>query len=109
MAAGLFHSTSIIREGKFSHIWLSCKDHGANDVWTWRPEDDSRLVGVACGRRHAVALDEYGRVWTFRENKYGQLGRDIDDSKLDGTPRLVDGALGEKGSGCLDVMTAVAA
>ncbi|XP_078670628.1 secretion-regulating guanine nucleotide exchange factor-like [Branchiostoma floridae x Branchiostoma belcheri] len=34
-----------------------------------------RIVGVAAGLRHAVALDDTGYVWTWGAGKRGQLGR----------------------------------
>eukprot|EP00058_Branchiostoma_floridae_P022901 XP_002608391.1 hypothetical protein BRAFLDRAFT_95399 [Branchiostoma floridae] len=34
-----------------------------------------RIVGVAAGLRHAVALDDTGSVWTWGAGKRGQLGR----------------------------------
>lgn len=110
VAAGLFHSAAITDQGEVVAFGCGrfgqCLSDGDNDeVWTgrWRPEDGSRLVRVACGRRHTMVLDEHGCVWTFGENKYGQLGRDISDRKFDGTPQLVEGALGEKGSNCFDL------
>ena len=112
VSAGLFHSAAITASGD-EVVTFGCGRFGQclsegdinKDVWTgrWRPNDGSRLVRVACGRRHTVVLDEHGRVWTFGENKHGQLGRSIDDRKFDGVPRLVEGALGEKGSGCFDI------
>lgn len=38
-----------------------------------------------------MVLDERGRAWTFGENKYGQLGRDIGGRKFDVVPGLVEG------------------
>ncbi len=111
VAAGLFHSAAITVKGEVvtfgcGRFGQSLSDKGnSDDVWTgrWRPEDGSRLVRVACGRRHTAVLDEFGRVWTFGENKYGQLGRVIGDGKFDRVPRLVAGSLGEKESGCFDI------
>jgi alpha-tubulin suppressor-like RCC1 family protein len=111
VAAGLFHSAAITTAGelitfgcgRFGQCISNCNE--TSDVVTgrWRPEDGSRLVRVACGRRHTVALDDLGRVWTFGENKYGQLGRSIDHGKFDGMPHLVEGALGKNGSACFDI------
>lgn len=111
VAAGLFHSAAISAEGEL--LTFGCgrfgqclsRDNNNTEAWTvrWRPNDGSRLVRVACGRRHTAVLDEHGRVWTFGENKYGQLGRDIEDRKFDEVPGLVEGALGEKGSGCFAI------
>ena len=100
VAAGLFHSAVITREGELITFGcgrfgqsLSTKMNANDQVWSamrWRPDDNSRLVDVACGRRHTVAVDEKGRVWSFGENKYGQLGRTT-KGKTDSTPVLVDG------------------
>ena len=43
-------------------------------VGRWHPVDGSKMVRVACGRRHTVALDENGWVWTLGDKKYSQLG-----------------------------------
>ncbi|RKP15275.1 hypothetical protein BJ684DRAFT_18394 [Piptocephalis cylindrospora] len=36
-----------------------------------------RVVDVACGRNHTVAVTADGAVWTFGSNAHGQLGRSI--------------------------------
>ena len=111
VAAGLFHSAAVTTTGEI--VTFGCgrfgqvvSNHNHSDkvlAGRWRPDDGSRLIRVACGRRHTVLLDEHGRVWSFGENKYNQLGRAIDGRKFDGTPQLVEGVLGEKGSGCFDI------
>jgi len=65
----------------------------------WKPTDGSNLVKVACGRRHTITLDEFGRVYTLGENKYGQLGR-LSTEAID----VVQGPLGKKNSGCYDIV-----
>ena len=79
----------------------------ASTVGRWRPPDGSKLVQVACGRRHTVVLDEYGRVWTLGDNKHGQLGRSSSMAKRgtlsNAEPQLVDGPLGEVNSGCFAI------
>jgi alpha-tubulin suppressor-like RCC1 family protein/cation transport regulator ChaC len=100
VAAGLFHSAVLTNSGEL--ITFGCSQFGqslptsSNDEETvagrWKPSDGSRLVGVACGRRHTVVVDEHGRIWTMGENKYGQLGRPIlDGKKFDATATLVEG------------------
>ncbi|MBZ5710793.1 RCC1 domain-containing protein [Nannocystis pusilla] len=34
----------------------------------------TRVVGVAAGENHSLALDEYGKVWAWGEGSSGQLG-----------------------------------
>jgi len=114
VSAGLFHTAGITSDGEL--LTFGCSRFGQslkanirdNDssscIRKWKPKDGSRLMQVSCGRRHTVVLDEYGRLWTFGENKYGQLGRDVKGSlkggtrksKWDSTPRLVDGMFGVK-------------
>lgn len=128
VAAGVFHSAAITTNGEL--VTFGCMrfnqslpktankssssssptnnndQHSKHDsvVGRWKPEDGSKLVKVACGRRHTVVLDEHGRVWTMGENKkYGQLGRSRDKCKKSHLPELVDGALGRKGSGCIHI------
>jgi alpha-tubulin suppressor-like RCC1 family protein len=123
VAAGLFHSAAIAEEGGELITW-GCRrfgqclrveetssphkddtKEGVSTVGRWRPPDGCKLVQVACGRRHTVVLDEHGRVWTVGDNKYGQLGRvsgrGRDLSMIE--PQLVNGPLGQVGSGCFAI------
>ena len=108
IAAGVFHSAAITSKGelvtfgcgKFSQTLQHInKDYS---VGRWKPDDGSKLTEVTCGRRHTMALDEHGRIWTMGENKtYGQLGRSIQTfPKSTNEPQLMDSILGTKGSGC---------
>lgn len=120
VAAGLFHSAAITKEGelvtfgeqKYGQCLTNAVDEdGSGRDIRWRPEDGSRLVKVSCGRRHTIALDEHGRVWSMgSDNKYGQLGRrkhevvnSEENEQALSRPMLVDGILGQKGSGCVDI------
>ena len=107
VAAGLFHSGAITSEGEL--ITWGCgrfgqccapTDSSSSTLARWRPPDGSKLVQVACGRRHTIVLDEHGRVWSMGSNKYGQLGR---VATSDVEPKLVDGHLGQKNSGCFAI------
>ena len=100
IAAGLFHSAGITEEGDL--VTFGCNRFGQTLTDPWKPSDGSRLVQVVCGRRHTVVLDEHGRVWTMGEKKYGQLGR-LTSDKTSPSAQLVQGFLGEKGSGCFDI------
>jgi len=113
VAAGLFHSAAITKGGelitwgcgRFGQCLRPAKDGGAQSstVGRWHPSDGSKLIQVACGRRHTVVLDEHGRIWTLGENKYGQLGRKTVDYSASNTniePQLVEGPLGRVDSGC---------
>lgn len=109
VSAGLFHSAAITKEGELCTFGcgrfgqtLETPSHHDSTVRYWKPSDGSKLVKVACGRRHTVVLDEFGRVYTMGDNKYNQLGRSI-PSKRDSDMKLVDGILGQKGSGCIDI------
>ena len=122
ISAGLFHSAAITIQGEL--VTFGSAKHGqslsneggsANTVTgRWMPPDGSKLVDVVCGRHHTAVVDERGRVWTFGDNKYGQLGRQIqnnDDHSSESTkkrvphhdpvPQLVDGALGRDHDGQL--------
>mmetsp|Transcript_4099 Transcript_4099/g.9095 ORF Transcript_4099/g.9095 Transcript_4099/m.9095 type:complete len:800 (+) Transcript_4099:122-2521(+) len=114
VAAGLFHSAAVTNQGelvtwgcgRFGQCFSPSKVDAQNDanpvstVGKWRPVDGCKLVQVACGRRHTVALDEHGRVWTLGDNKYGQLGH---SAGSDAEPQLVDGPLGKVNSGCFAI------
>ena len=91
--------------GRFGQCLRPADDGGAQSstVGRWHPSDGSKLIQVACGRRHTVVLDEHGRIWTLGENKYGQLGRksaDYSASNTNTKPQLVEGPLGRVDSGC---------
>ena len=113
VAAGLFHSAAITKDGelitwgcgRFGQCLRPADDGGAQSstVGRWHPSDGSKLIQVACGRRHTLVLDEHGRVWTLGGNKYGQLGRksaDYSASNTNTEPQLVQGPLGRVDSGC---------
>lgn len=118
VSAGLFHSAAITTEGEL--ITFGSNKHGQSlsnqnqDTGTtvdrWIPSDGSKCVDVVCGRYHTAVVDDRGRVWTFGDNKYGQLGRQIEiDSKneskktktptYDPIPNLIDGVLGKEHDG----------
>ena len=99
IAAGVFHSAAVTDQGElltfgylrsgvaFSSDMLSSND-SKYGMSRWKPLDGSRIVQVACGQHHTVALDHLGRLWTFGDNTYGQLGRTIVmESAPDETPK----------------------
>ena len=98
--AGLFHSAVVTKAGEL--ITFGCNRFGQSNLnipesseqplcayGRWKPNGADRVVGVACGRRHTIAVDSLNRIWTFGENKHGQLGRII-PWKKDPTPSVVD-------------------
>ena len=98
--AGLFHSAAVTKGGEL--ITFGCDRFGQSNLripesaeqpmyahGRWKPDDADRVVGVACGRRHTIAVDSLNRIWTFGENKHGQLGRII-EGKKDPIPAVVD-------------------
>jgi len=105
VGAGLFHSAVVTKRGdlitfgcdRFGQSNLPKRDgmdntHGCNDKedhCRWKPVDADRIVDVSCGRRHTVAVDSLNRIWTFGENKHGQLGRKTQQKKGCG-PSLVN-------------------
>ena len=38
---------------------------------------DTKIISVACGWRHAIALDEHGQVYGWGWNRHGQIGQPI--------------------------------
>jgi alpha-tubulin suppressor-like RCC1 family protein/cation transport regulator ChaC len=95
VAAGVFHSAAVTNHGELC-LWGCPRSIGldrsssrnSNWVYRWKPRDGSRLVKVACGRKHTVAVDDRNRVWTVGDNRHGQLGRAADDAKR-GEPEVV--------------------
>ena len=47
------------------------------NYYTFEEEDQNtrKIVQIATGRNHVMALDKKGRVYTWGENTYGQLGK----------------------------------
>lgn len=48
----------------------------------------NNIVDIACGEDHVLCLDEYGHVYVWGNNNYGQLGRKISDPTY--APEKVD-------------------
>lgn len=110
ISAGVFHSAAMTKDGelitygcsRFGQSLSSIQSNGSNDensndnnnknnitFGRWIPPDGSKLTKVSCGRHHTAVIDDRGRIWTFGDNKYGQLGRDISGMKYDREPGLV--------------------
>lgn len=95
VAAGVFHSAAVTNHGELC-LWGCPRSIGldqsspttANGVLRWQPRDGSRVVKVACGRRHTVVVDDRNRIWTIGDNRHGQLGRTADDATR-GEPEVV--------------------
>ena len=54
--------------------------------------NDLKIQCVDVGYYHTACIDEHGRVWTWGDNRYGQLG-DKEDLLNHGIPRIVKGGL----------------
>ena len=98
VAAGLFHSAAVTENGELvtfgCHRFGQClvgSTYGTYGIGRWSPPNECQVKRVACGRRHTVFMDTKGRVWTFGDNKYGQLGRHTtaEQSHRDSEPGLV--------------------
>lgn len=37
-----------------------------------------RILNATCGAKHTILVDSIGRMWSFGDNTYGQLGRDTE-------------------------------
>jgi alpha-tubulin suppressor-like RCC1 family protein/cation transport regulator ChaC len=99
VAAGLFHSAVITSQGEL--VVFGCNRFGQS-LTTGASSDDRQSLyaagrwtppgakcrHVACGQRHTVVCDDKNRLWTFGDNKHGQLGR-ITEGKKDPTPAVV--------------------
>jgi len=110
VAGGLFHSAAITKSGELVTFGcgrfgqsVSASSNADSSFGRFKPDDGSRLVRVACGRRHTVTLDDQGRIWTFGDNKYGQLGRTTCEGQRNPTPALIQGAWMKKESKCIAV------
>ncbi|KAG2217876.1 hypothetical protein INT45_005532 [Circinella minor] len=50
---------------------------------------DTKIVSVACGWRHAIALDDHGQVYGWGWNRHGQLGEPLSQKPYIQAPRLL--------------------
>ncbi|MDR2152005.1 MAG: hypothetical protein LBO72_04205 [Helicobacteraceae bacterium] len=78
---GNFHSLALDSNGKFyatgsnGDSELGLDDNKDRDVWTLVSSlEDKKIVGVAAGDFHSLALDSDGRIYAAGRNKDGQLG-----------------------------------
>jgi alpha-tubulin suppressor-like RCC1 family protein len=73
--------------------------HGNPKNWSLLPDavdmtelnalnDNAKIVSLAAGNTHSVALDSLGRVWVWGNNDYGQLG--LLGASQEWIPQLVD-------------------
>ncbi|KYN22215.1 RCC1 and BTB domain-containing protein 1, partial [Trachymyrmex cornetzi] len=58
-----------------------------------------RVVDIACGSHHSIALTEDGEVYAWGQNNCGQLGSSISTNQV--TPRQVNSVLGGKKVVCI--------
>eukprot|EP01035_Chromulina_nebulosa_P021133 gene21133-27385_t len=61
-----------------------------NDVYEL--SNGLKFIDVECGAKHIIAIDESGVIWSCGDNKYGQLGRILDNNTaFDNSFQLVEG------------------
>jgi alpha-tubulin suppressor-like RCC1 family protein len=92
VACGAHHSTSISRKGELYTWGLGC--NGELGLGRWGPIElavprqcsspHMRIVSVACGAHHTLAIAENGTLWSCGRNRSGQLGTNtmVDGSRL---------------------------
>ncbi len=92
VACGAHHSTAISRKGELYAWGLGC--HGELGLGRWGPIElalprqcsspSVRIVSVACGANHTLAIAESGTLWSCGKNRHGQLGNTtmVDSSRL---------------------------
>ncbi|KAL6762295.1 regulator of chromosome condensation 1/beta-lactamase-inhibitor protein II [Haematococcus lacustris] len=109
VACGAHHSSSISRKGELYSWGLGC--NGELGLGRWSPIElalprqcsspHMRVVSVACGANHTLAIAETGTLWSCGRNRHGQLGTNtlVDGSRLQmvlhlGGYRIVSAAAG---------------
>uniref|UniRef100_A0A7S3R4J6 RCC1-like domain-containing protein n=1 Tax=Dunaliella tertiolecta TaxID=3047 RepID=A0A7S3R4J6_DUNTE len=109
VACGAHHSTAISRKGELFSWGLGC--HGELGLGRWAPLEltlprqcsapQVRIVSVACGNSHTLAIAENGTLWSCGKNRHGQLGNGTmqDGTRLQpvlhvGNCRIVSAAAG---------------
>jgi len=80
VCCGLWHT--IVRDSEGS-VWgfgsnsngqLGFGEGGEQLIPPVRIPELQQITAIACGCAHSVCLDAFGRVWTFGDNQFGQLG-----------------------------------
>ena len=101
ISAGAFHSLVLGDMGdvySFGYGWLGRLGHGDN-YSSYRPQKIEHLGGtkikaISAGGNHSLVLDHAGKVHSFGENGYGQLGLNSTTNKM--TPQLIAEIIGGK-------------
>lgn len=113
LISGLRHTAGLTAHGQVI-MWGDNSHQQCGDVTRfprigsvpfWQPNVSTKVIDIACGCRHTVAIDEDGKLWSWGDDRFGSLGRPVasqDDShehpgnrrkltyRLDGTPTIVD-------------------
>jgi alpha-tubulin suppressor-like RCC1 family protein len=116
IAAGVYHSLAVTADGSvwawgyngYGRLGDGTTTNRSTPVQVRGPGGTgmlSNVVGVAGGSSHSVALKADGTVWTWGENRYGQLGVSRQDYFTSPYPRQV---LGPGGTGFLQNIKAIA-
>ena len=82
VACGSHHSTCISRRGELFSWGLAKNGELGQGRWTpievaipkQCPLPQVRIVSVACGASHTLAIGESGSLWSCGKNSTGQLG-----------------------------------
>lgn len=100
ISAGANQSMALKNDGTV-WVWNNDKkqdnEKECNEKMIKRPVKVSHLTGIkaiSAGDNHYIALKEDGTVWTFGDNKYGQLGDSSNTSSS--KPVMVSGLAGVK-------------
>ena len=105
IAAGQQHSLALMQDGSM-YAWgldddcqlgylTNCTMSSAiNHVYSKRPiavdlPDGSKMVAIAAGNLHSLAVRDDGTVWAWGQGRYGQLGVHSDNTQI--TPVQVHG------------------
>jgi len=96
LSCGAAHTAILTKEGQL-YTWGSnqhgqCGREGAHQAATPGPVHvlaTHKLVGVACGGGHTLALTDTGRLYGFGLNATGQLGNGNHNTHSNPTPQLV--------------------
>jgi cation transport regulator ChaC len=105
-SAGILASGSVCMFGNNSHLQTLQAEWTPPPIFSGDFYMRPAVVDIACGSKHTIFVDCFGEMWSFGDNTYGQLGRNITVSgantsnaedqtkkskqKCDGSPRKVD-------------------
>ena len=95
IACGGYHTVFLTNDGKVYYCGLNNHGQLGQSTSTTTPSQITTNIGsltisaIACGFYHTVFLTNDGKVYSYGDNVYGQLGRTLDTANPQTTPSII--------------------